>query len=403
MKTVSERFIEYAKMPTMSVEENECCPSSEKQFALARKLESELLELGLHVTLTDKCYLYATLEANCEAKNTVGFIAHLDTSCDAPDDDIKPKTVKYTGEDILLNEEKQIYLSSSEYPSLEKYVGQELIVTDGTTLLGADDKAGIAEIMSAVEYIVENDIPHGTVKIAFTPDEEIGRGADLFDVPFFGADYAYTVDGGALGELEYENFNAASAVIDFYGVSIHPGNAKGKMKSAMQMAHDFHAMIPDGESPYDTEGYEGFYHLLSIEGCVEKATLRYIIRDHDRAKFEERKNVVSRIAEEVSKKWGEGSVVCTISDSYYNMKEKIEPHIYIIDRAKAAMEKEGVTPEIIPIRGGTDGAQLSFKGLPCPNICTGGENFHSRFEYIPIPSMEKVRNIIVRIITDLTE
>jgi len=387
----------------MSCEECECCPSSEKQFHLARKLKSELEEMGLEVTLTDKCYLYATLEANCKAKNTIGFIAHLDTSCDAPDNNVTPKIVTYCGEDICLNAEKGIYLSAKEYPSLEKYVGQALIVTDGTTLLGADDKAGIAEIVSAVEYIIENNIPHGTVKIAFTPDEEIGRGADHFDVPFFGADYAYTVDGGALGELEYENFNAASAVIDFYGVSIHPGNAKGKMKSAMQMAHDFHAMIPDGESPYDTEGYEGFYHLLSIEGCVEKATLRYIIRDHDRAKFEERKNVVSRIAEEVSKKWGEGSVVCTISDSYYNMKEMIEPHIYIVDRARAAMLREHVFPVIIPIRGGTDGAQLSFKGLLCPNICTGGENFHSRFEYIPIPSMEKVRNIIVRIITGVVE
>ncbi len=403
MKSVEKRFIEYAKLPTMSAEENECCPSSEKQFVLARKLKEELEALGLEVTLTDKCYLYATLEGNCEAKNTVGFIAHLDTSCDAPDDDIKPKTVKYEGEDILLNEEKGIYLSASEYPSLKKYVGEDLIVTDGTTLLGADDKAGIAEIVSAVEYIVENNVPHGTVKIAFTPDEEIGRGADLFDVPFFAADYAYTVDGGAIGEIEYENFNAASAVVEFCGVSIHPGNAKGKMKSALQMAHDFHALIPRGESPFDTEGYEGFYHLLSVEGCVEKATLRYIIRDHDMAKFEARKETVLNIAETVKEKWGEGSVVCTVSDSYYNMKEKIEPHIYIIDRAKAAMLKEGITPETIPIRGGTDGAQLSFKGLPCPNLCTGGENFHSRFEYIPVSSLERITKMIVRIITDLTD
>lgn len=403
MKKVYDRFIEYVKIPTMSIEENECCPSTEKQWVLAKYIEKELKALGLSVTLTDKCYLYATLKANAEAKNIIGFISHLDTSCDAPDEVIKPRIAEYSGEDLLLNEEKQIYLSEKEYPSLSNYKGEKLIVTDGTTLLGADDKAGIAEIISAVEYIIENNIPHGEVKIAFTPDEEIGRGADLFDVAFFGADYAYTVDGGALGEIEYENFNAASAVIDFYGVSIHPGSAKGKMKSAMQMAHDFHALIPEGESPFDTEGYEGFYHLLSMEGAVEKATLRYIIRDHDMEKFCERKAVIESIAEKIKEKWGEDSVSCTVKDSYYNMKEKIEPFMYIIDRAKAAMTAEGVQPVIVPIRGGTDGARLSFEGLPCPNLCTGGENFHSRFEYIPVSSMEKITGIIVRLITDLTE
>lgn len=399
MKKVYERFIEYAKLPTMSNEESPTCPSTEKQWVLAEKLKEELLALGLQVTLTDKCYLYGSLEATHPAKNTVGFIAHLDTSCDAPDESISPVIVTYDGNDICLNDEKGIYLSAKEYPSLDKYVGQELIVTDGTTLLGADDKAGIAEIVSALEYIIENNIPHGTVKVAFTPDEEIGRGADLFDVEFFGADYAYTVDGGALGELEFENFNAASATVDLYGVSIHPGNAKDKMKSAMEMAHDFHSMLPKGESPRDTEGYEGFYHLISMEGTVERATLRYIIRDHDMARFEERKETVSKIARQVEADWGEGSVECSIKDSYYNMKDKIEPHMYVVDRARAAMLREHITPVVVPIRGGTDGAQLSFKGLPCPNICTGGENFHSRLEYVPIPSMEHITNIIVRIIT----
>ena len=400
---VYERFIEYAKVPTMSSEDSESCPSTEKQWVLAKKIAEDLSDMGLEVTLTDNCYLYATLEANCESDATVGLIAHIDTSSDAPDENIKPRIVKYTGEDILLNEEKGIYLTEKEYPALAKYKGQELIVTDGTTLLGADDKAGICEIMAAVEYIIKNNIPHGKVKIGFTPDEEIGKGANLFDVAFFGADYAYTVDGGALGEIEYENFNGATAEVVFNGTSIHPGSAKNKMKSALSMAKDFQNTIPEGETPADTEGYEGFYHLLWAQGEVEHAELVYIIRDHDRKKFEERKAVFAKCADVINEKWGDGSCEVKITDSYYNMKEMIEPHMYIIDRAKEAMEQVGVTPEIIPIRGGTDGARLSYEGLPCPNICTGGENFHSRFEYIPIPSMEKIVEIIVKIITNRCE
>lgn len=403
MKKVYERFIEYAKYPTQSCEESETCPSTQKQWDLAKRIVSDLTELGLEVSITDNCYIYATLEANAKADAVIGLVAHIDTSSDAPDCDIKPSVKRYDGVPLLLNEKEGLYLSEKEYPSLAKYKGQDLIVTDGTTLLGADDKAGVCEIIAAVEYIIENNIPHGTIKIGFTPDEEIGRGADLFDVEGFCADYAYTIDGGAIGEIEYENFNGASAAVRFNGISIHPGSAKGKMKNAVIMAHEFNSLLPEGETPADTEGYEGFYHLMQINGTIEKAELKYIIRDHDKDLFEKRKETIFACARAINEKWGEGSCEAVVEDSYYNMKEKIEPHMYVVDRAKKAMEDCGVKAEIVPIRGGTDGARLSFEGLPCPNLCTGGENFHSRFEYIPIPSMEKITEIIVKIIADRVE
>lgn len=386
----------------MSDEDSLICPSTEKQLALAKYIVNELEELGLNPELTSDGYIYAKIPANAPAKNSVGFIAHMDTSPDAPDRDIRPRVVKYAGGDVLLNEEKKIYLSPKDYPLLEKHIGETLVVTDGTTLLGADDKAGVAEIVCAIERIIKENIPHGDISIAFTPDEEIGRGADLFDVEKFGTDYAYTVDGGTLGEIEYENFNAASADVVFNGVSIHPGSAKGKMINASEVAMYFHSLLPERETPYYTENYEGFYHLTGMTGSVERAVMKYIIRDHDREKFEERKRVVERTAEKVRERYGKDSVVCEIKDSYYNMKEKIEPVMYVVDRAKSAFEKNGVRAEFVPIRGGTDGARLSFMGLPCPNLSTGGENFHSRFEYLSVDAFEKMIDVIVTIATDLT-
>ncbi len=398
-----DRFIEYAKLPTMSDENCPSCPSTEKQRALANKIAAELEELGLEVRLTDGCYLYARLPANAPAAAKIGFIAHMDTSPDAPDENIDPRIVEYTGEKILLNEEKKIYLSENDYPCLERYRGQKLIVTDGTTLLGADDKAGCAEIVSAIERIVKEGLPHGEILAAFTPDEEIGRGADLFDVEGFGADYAYTVDGGALGEIEYENFNAASAIVEIEGKSIHPGDAKGKMCNASEVAMYVHSELPMYETPFYTEGYEGFYHLVSFEGTVERAVLKYIIRDHDRERFEERKRVMQDAAKEGEYAYDDARITCTIIDSYYNMKEKIEPVMYIVERAEKAFVENGVEPKRKPIRGGTDGARLSFMGLPCPNLSTGGENFHSRFEFLPVESFEKMIDVIVTIACDLTK
>ena len=402
MKAI-DRFIEYAKTPTMSCEESESCPSTEKQRALAERAAEELRRLGLEVTLTENCYVYAKLPANASARNKIGLIAHMDTSPDAPDADIKPRIVKYGGGDICLNEEKKLYLSPDDYPCLEKYVGDELVVTDGTTLLGADDKAGVCEIIGAIERIVTEGLPHGDISVAFTPDEEIGRGADLFDVELFGADYGYTVDGGALGEIEYENFNAASAIVEIFGKSIHPGTAKGKMINAAEIAAYFTMLLPEKEKPFFTEKYEGFYHLTSIEGTVEKAVLKYIIRDHDREKFEERKRNFENTAVALYYEFDGAEVNCTVKDSYYNMKEKIEPVMYIIDRAKSAFAENGVDSVTVPIRGGTDGARLSFMGLPCPNLSTGGENFHSRFEFLPVDSFNKMIDILVTIVTDLAE
>jgi tripeptide aminopeptidase len=395
-----ERFLNYAKFPTMSDEESESCPSTEKQLILAKALKDELLALGLSDARVDKDgYVYATLPKNTEKEvNSIGFIAHMDTSPEASDENIKLNIVNYKSGDILLNEEKNIYLKVSEYPYLSDYEGHNLITSDGTTLIGADDKAGIAEIMTALEKIIDSGIPHGKISVAFTPDEEIGRGADRFDVQAFGADYAYTVDGGPIGELEYENFNAASAKITVHGVSIHPGTAKGRMKNASLIACEFNSLLPEDEIPEKTEKYEGFHHLISMSGEIELAKLNYIIRDHDKVKFENKKALFTEAANKINKKYGDGTLDIEINDSYYNMKEKIEPCMFIIDRAKAAMTELGIRPVVIPIRGGTDGARLSFMGLPCPNICTGGENAHSRFEFISVESMEKISDIIVKII-----
>lgn len=395
-----ERFLNYVAYPTMSDDASETVPSSAKQLVLARDLQKELLALGLTDAYVDGFgYVYATLPANTDKDvNTIGLIAHMDTSSEASDTDIKASVVAYNGGDILLNEKENIVMTVSDYPYLAKYEGQHLIVSDGTTLIGADDKAGIAEIMTALETIIESKIPHGKICVAFTPDEEIGRGADHFNVEGFGADYAYTVDGGALGELEYENFNAAGARIEFHGVSIHPGSAKDKMKNAALIACEFNALLPADEIPSKTEGYEGFHHLAGMSGGIEYAELNYIIRDHDRAKFEIKKNDFVKACKTINAIYGAGTAVMKLTDSYYNMKEKIEPHMYVIDRAKQAMEDVGVTPNVVPIRGGTDGARLSFMGLPCPNICTGGENFHSRFEFVSVEAMDKITAIIVKLI-----
>lgn len=402
MNTV-DRFLKYVSFPTMSNEESQTVPSTSKQLVFSRYLRDELIEIGLHdVELDEHGYLYATLPSNTDkASITLGLIAHVDTSDAVSDFPINAKIVRYMGDDICLNREKNIFLRREDYESLDKYVGDELIVTDGTTLLGADDKAGICAIVSAVERIVKSDVKHGTVKICFTPDEEIGRGANFFDVKKFGADYAYTVDGGALGELEYENFNAAAAKADFFGVSIHPGSAKDKMKNAQLMAMDFNSVLPPDEIPAKTDGYEGFYHLCNMNGDCENASLIYIIRDHDKNKFNEKKDRFQRVADAINDKYGEGSCTVSLSDSYYNMKEIIDDHMYTVERAVKAMEDVGVTPHITPIRGGTDGARLSFMGLPCPNICTGGENFHSRFEFLSVESLQKVIDIVERIIINV--
>ena len=401
---ITNRFLKYVSYPTMSDETSETVPSSAKQLVLSRAIADELISLGLEdVELDDMGYLYATLPANVENSTvTLGLVAHVDTSDACADYPIKTKIVKYDGNDICLNEEKGIYLTKEEYPSLNKYVGDDLIVTDGTTLLGADDKAGVCAIVSAIENIIASGVPHGKIRICFTPDEEIGRGADHFDVEKFGADYGYTVDGGSLGEIEYENFNAASAVVKFNGVSIHPGSAKDKMKNASLMAMDFNALLPVDEIPAKTEGYEGFFHLIEMSGECENATLVYIIRDHDIEKFNSKKALLLECANKINEKYGEGSCVATVKDSYFNMKEIIDNHMYTIDRAVEAMEQVGVKPIIMPIRGGTDGARLSFMGLPCPNICTGGENFHSRFEYLSVQSLHKVVEIVERIIVNAT-
>lgn len=399
METVSERFLRYVKFDTQSDENSETCPSSAGQRRFGTALVAEMLGIGISdVQMDGDGYIYGTVPGD-PALPTIGLIAHMDTSPETSGNFVKASVVEYTGGDILLNKEKNIWLRESDYPSLKDNQGKHLIVTDGTTLLGADDKAGIAEILTAAEILLNGEARHATLRIAFTPDEEIGRGADRFSVEKFGADYAYTVDGGALGELEYENFNAAGATVRFNGINIHPGSAKDKMVNSQLIAMEFQSLMPENQRPENTEGYEGFIHLISMEGGVEQSVLRYIIRDHDMEKFREKKKILDNAAKRLNEKYGAGSVVCTITDSYYNMKEKIEPCMYIVERAKAAMEAVGVQPKIVPIRGGTDGARLSFEGLPCPNLFTGGQNFHGRFEYIPVEDMEVCVKTLVRILT----
>ena len=401
--TVTDRFLNYVSFATQSDENTGACPSTPGQLELGYYLAREMEGMGLARVRTDaNGYVYAVLPANCKTDAPVlGLIAHMDTSPDCSGAGIRPRTVLYQGGDIVLNQEKNIVMRESEFPSLTHNRGKHLIVTDGTTLLGADDKSGIALILTAVEELMASGQPHGEVRIAFTPDEEIGAGGDHFDVAAFGADYAYTVDGGALGELEYENFNAASGRVTLNGVSIHPGSAKGKMKNACLMAMEFNALLPAEEIPARTEGYEGFFHLCDMKGQVEQAVLDYIIRDHDRKKFEARKAAFLAAAEQLNAKYGPGTAQAAVKDSYYNMKEQILPHMEIVDRAKAAMEKNGVTPKVQPIRGGTDGARLSFMGLPCPNLCACGENFHGRYEYVPVEDLEVMTRVLKTLICDL--
>ena len=404
--TVIDRFLKLVSYPTTSDERSQTCPSTPQQRVLAEELVRQMQELGIQDARVDAYgYVYGTIPANCEKDIPVyGLIAHMDTAPDAPGENIRARvTEAYDGGDVVLNEEKHIVLSPKEYPQMKHAIGKRLIVTDGTTLLGADDKAGVAEILSAAELLLTSDRKHGTVKLAFTPDEEIGRGADRFDVAGFGADYAYTVDGGAIGELEYENFNAASAKIIIRGKSIHPGSAKGQMVNAALVAMELHGLLPALETPYYTDGYEGFYHLTDLQGETEQAELHYIIRDHDRAKFEDRKAVMQKVCAEIDRRYGAGTVELTLRDSYYNMKEKIEPCLFLIENAKRAMEQLGIEPKVVPIRGGTDGARLSFEGLPCPNLCTGGENFHGRFEYIPAEDMERITQLLAVMLWNLAE
>lgn len=398
---VVDRFLRYVKYDTQSDELTNMTPSTPGQMTFAKYLADELRQMGLEeITLDDNGYLMATLPANTDATDipTIGFIAHLDTSPDMSGHNVTPRIVEnYDGVDILLNSHTGITLSPKDFPEMLNYVGQALIVTDGNTLLGADDKAGIAEIISAVDYLQQHpEIKHGKIRIAFNPDEEIGQGAHKFDVDLFGADWAYTMDGGEIGELEYENFNAAVARVTFNGRNVHPGYAKHKMINSMRIANQFVIMLPRWETPEHTEGYEGFYHLIGMEGTVEKTVLTYIIRDHDRDRFERRKKEMEHLARKINNEFPE---CCTIDikDQYYNMREKIEPLMHIIDTAEQAMRDCDITPKVVPIRGGTDGAQLSFKGLPCPNIFAGGLNFHGRYEYVPIPSMEKATQVIVQI------
>ena len=399
--TLVERFLKYVSFDTQSSEETGTTPSTPGQMVFAKYLKEELEALGLEeVTLDDNGYLFATLPANTDKEApVVGFIAHMDTSPDMSGKDVSPRTVRnYDGGDIVLCAEENIVLSSTQFPELLEHKGEDLIVTDGRTLLGADDKAGIAEIVSAVVYLQEHpEIKHGKIRIGFNPDEEIGLGAHKFDVEKFACDWAYTMDGGEVGELEFENFNAASAKLTFKGRNVHPGYAKNKMINSLRVASRFMSLLPDSETPEHTEGYEGFYHLVGVNGDVEQTTVSYIIRDHDRARFEARKEEMQRLADLINAEHGEQVVVLELKDQYYNMREQIEPVMHVIDIAFQAMKEAGVEPRVKAIRGGTDGAQLSFKGLPCPNIFAGGLNFHGRYEFVPIQSMEKAMNVIVKI------
>jgi len=398
---ITDRFLKYVSFTTTSDENTRMTPSTPGQMIFAKFLVDELKSIGLKgVDLDNNGYVMATLPANTDKKvPTIGFIAHMDTSPDASGKNVKPRIIKdYDGNDILLNEEKLIVFETSKYPEILQYKGQNIIVTDGTTLLGADDKAGLAEIVTAMDYLLNHpEIKHGEIRIGFTPDEEIGQGADHFDVKKFNAEWAYTMDGGEIGELEYENFNAASAKVIINGLNVHPGYARHKMKNSMRIATQFVSMLPRHETPEHTEGYEGFYHLTNIEGNVEKTTLSYIIRDHERDRFENRKKEVQHLANKINAEFGENTAVVELRDQYYNMREKVEPVMHVVDLAFEAMKAVDIKPNVKPIRGGTDGARLSFEGLPCPNIFAGGHNFHGRFEYIPIQSMEKAMMVIVKI------
>ena len=401
MESVIDRFLRYVSFDTQSDENSESCPSTAKQKKLGQTLVEEMLAMGIKDAHMDADgYVYGTVPGDPKLP-TIGLIAHMDTAPDASGKDIKARIVDYKGGDICLNEEKGIFLREKDYESLRHNAGKHLIVTDGTTLLGADDKAGVAEIMAAAERLLTGKMAHATLKIGFTPDEEIGRGADKFDVKGFGADYAYTADGGTLCEIEYENFNAAGATVVFHGLNIHPGSAKDKMVNSQLIAMEYQSLLPIHQRPESTQGYEGFIHLTDMQGEVEQSTLRYIIRDHDMEKFLQKKADMENAAGFLNRKYGEGTVEVTVKDSYYNMLEKIEPCMYVVERAMQAMKNVGMDPKAVPIRGGTDGARLSYEGLPCPNLCTGGENYHGRFEYVPAEDMEKCVDMLVEILTGL--
>ncbi len=407
MTTATEKFLRYITFDTQSQDDCEQVPSTEKQRALAEQLVSELHAMGASDVKLDSehCYVYATIpatdpEAETKKLPVIGFIAHMDTSDAISGKNVKARLIEnYDGSDIVLNEELGVIMKPSDYPHLLDNKGKTLIVTDGTTLLGADDKAGVAEIMTMAEYLIEHkEIPHGKIRIGFTPDEEVGHGVAYFDVEGFGCDWAYTIDGGAIGEIEPENFNAASAKVKIQGNSIHPGTAKGKMVNSQLVAMELQAMLPAFANPAFTEGYEGFFHLTDMVGTVEETVMNYIIRDHDKTKFEAKKELFNKVVAFLNEKYGAGTVNVTMKDSYYNMIEKIRPHRHLIDNAVAAMREHGVEPIIMPIRGGTDGAMLSYKGLPCPNLCTGGYNFHGKFEYITVEALEKISEILVSIV-----
>ena len=398
METVQERFLRYVRFDTTSDEFSETCPSTSKQKVLGQALVEEMLSMGIaDARMDENGYVYGTVPGDPNLP-IIGLIAHMDTAPDASGANIRAKVIPYEGGDILLNGEKGIYLREADYESLKRNKGKHLIVTDGTTLLGADDKAGVAEILTAAQTLLIEGGVHATLKIGFTPDEEIGRGADRFDVAHFGADYAYTADGGTIGELEYENFNAASAKVTVHGLNIHPGSAKNKMVNSQYIAMEFQSLLPQAQKPEHTEDYEGFIHLTDMKGEVEESVLRYIVRDHDKTLFEEKKQLMTATAEYLNRKYGDGTVELELKDSYYNMREKIEPHMEIVDRAKRAMAAVGMEPRTVPVRGGTDGARLSYEGLLCPNLCTGGENYHGRFEYIPVEDMEKCVAMLVALL-----
>ena len=401
MMPVTERFLRYVGFDTQSDENSETCPSTAKQKLLGAALVEEMKEMGsADARMDENGYVYGTVPGD-PSLPTIGLIAHMDTSPDASGKDVKARIVEYQGGDICLNEEKNIWLRDADYESLRNHHGKHLIVTDGTTLLGADNKAGVAEIMACAERLLTTRMRHATLKIGFTPDEEIGRGADRFDISGFGADYAYTVDGGAVGEMEYENFNAAGAKVVVHGLNIHPGAAKNKMVNSQLIAMEFQNLLPAHQRPEHTEGYEGFIMLMAMEGEVERSTLQYIIRDHDMEKFLQKKSVMEAAAAFINAKYGAGTLELTIRDSYFNMKKCIEPCMYVVERAIAAMKDVGMEPKTVPIRGGTDGARLSYEGLPCPNLCTGGENYHGRFEYIPVEDMERCVEMLVALLTGL--